>query len=259
MSQSADTACMIDVQYELQQLHENPEWLTVLKTYDRLITSSKKTNPESEGWMTRLREFDGVEPEDLSHIHGSLIAHGFLRFQIADRTSGMEYRLSQLGKQALTRPFVPEQDEQTADGLVDVSDVVTQTVDDVVTEQPEEIVSEQDENTVVTEVTAESTDEAASDEPAESTERTDVELVQNQLVEGTVETATTTDVNSVDSEPVESSVSLECPQPQELVQLTFDRVPQPIMVDQPQPAAVTKSVLEFPLPIIELDDLKKSA
>ena len=97
---------MINVQYELEQLDENPEWLTVLETYDRLIDASKKANPDSEGWIARLREFVDVESEDLSHIHGSLIAHGFLRFQIADRTSGMEYQLSQLGKKALVREIV---------------------------------------------------------------------------------------------------------------------------------------------------------
>jgi len=125
---------MIDLRYELEQLDENPEWLTVLETYDRLIDASKKENPDSEGWIPRLREFDDVENEDLSHIHGSLIAHGFLRFQIADRTSGMEYRLSQLGKQALAQGIVEsdvEANVESADQNEDVDPVTDASVDAV--------------------------------------------------------------------------------------------------------------------------------
>lgn len=146
---------MIDVHYELEQLHQNPEWLTVLETYDRLITSSKKANPESQGWLTRLREFEGVEPDDLSHIHGSLIAHGFLRFQIVDRTSGMEYQLSQLGKQALTHQFVEDEDDEVIISPVNADS------------QPVEA-----EHAVVAEIESVSDDQSELDEHVEPVEET---------------------------------------------------------------------------------------
>ena len=101
---------MIDTKYELDQLDQNPEWFTVLETYSRAAeeakAASKAAEKEFSGWVARVRDFESLEPEELSFIHGKLIALGFLKFQIADRTCGMQYRLSSLGVQALNRGLV---------------------------------------------------------------------------------------------------------------------------------------------------------
>lgn len=53
------------------------------------------------GWFDRIREVAGVDPAILSQVHGRLIAHGLLKCEIGQRSSGLVYKLSTAGKTAL--------------------------------------------------------------------------------------------------------------------------------------------------------------
>ena len=46
----------------------------------------------------------GLAPEQLSAIHGKLIALGMLKFEIGSRADGVQYQLTTLGRQALVPP-----------------------------------------------------------------------------------------------------------------------------------------------------------
>lgn len=58
---------------------------------------------KGDPWVDRICDLDGVEPDDLCKLHGKLIAAGFINFQMRNRTSGLEYRVANAGKQYLTR------------------------------------------------------------------------------------------------------------------------------------------------------------
>jgi hypothetical protein len=61
-------------------------------------------NAEAEpdtGWIPRLRELQGIAAERLAPLHGQLIAHGLLRFNLLGRTAGVGYRVTPEGRQLL--------------------------------------------------------------------------------------------------------------------------------------------------------------
>lgn len=92
---------MID--FELEQMLENPEWCLVLFHYNQMQIQAKDQNPEFDGWTVRQNEVEGVVPERLPRIHGKLIAFDLLKFQISGRDSGVFYQLTHLGKKMLPK------------------------------------------------------------------------------------------------------------------------------------------------------------
>ena len=58
-------------------------------------------DPEAEGWVERLQKVDQVEAEQLSRIHGKLIALGFLKFELGNRHAGVQYKITRSGQRAL--------------------------------------------------------------------------------------------------------------------------------------------------------------
>jgi hypothetical protein len=52
-------------------------------------------------WIPRLRELPGVAGDRLALLHGQLIAHGLLRFNLLGRTAGVGYRVTPEGRQLL--------------------------------------------------------------------------------------------------------------------------------------------------------------
>lgn len=54
-------------------------------------------------WIPRLRELPGIAVERLSPLHGQLIAHGLLRFNLLGRAAGMGYRVTPEGRDVLAR------------------------------------------------------------------------------------------------------------------------------------------------------------
>lgn len=55
------------------------------------------TTATEDRWLSRIDEVEGVEPEELSSVHGRLIAHGFLKFKLVGR-DGLVYQLTPLGR-----------------------------------------------------------------------------------------------------------------------------------------------------------------
>jgi hypothetical protein len=95
---------MIDADLELFDAH--PEWRPLLAAYHDGQTTRKVE------WCPRILEVDGAISEQISTIHGKLIALGLLRFEIASRADGVQYQVTPLGRQALlpaeSRQLAPE-------------------------------------------------------------------------------------------------------------------------------------------------------
>lgn len=69
--------------------------------------SSRDSKPVSRRihtWISRLREVEGVPHDRLAPIHGRLIAHGLLQFQLQGREDGVMYRVTSAGRQMLNTP-----------------------------------------------------------------------------------------------------------------------------------------------------------
>lgn len=83
---------------------------------------------KGDPWVDRICELDGVEPDRLCELHGKLIAAGFISFQIRNRTTGVEYRVANAGKQYLTRKLT-QASELTAEHP-DSSDLAAEETED---------------------------------------------------------------------------------------------------------------------------------
>ena len=115
---------MID--FELEELSRDTHWRPVLLAYleqEQAETAQARGTPSPNGpeikpreWIPRVADVEGVERENLSKIHGKLIALGYLKFQISSREKGMCYQVSPLGKQALEQNDSPEADSELSSG-----------------------------------------------------------------------------------------------------------------------------------------------
>ena len=97
---------MLDLDPELLEAH--PDWRQVLIAYRETLEPTPQADSEmsellAKGFRPRLRSVDGLAVEQLTRIHGKLIAHGLLQVEIASRTGGMLYQLTSLGRQACVR------------------------------------------------------------------------------------------------------------------------------------------------------------
>lgn len=98
---------MLDV--DVSVLDAPPEWRNVLLAYhddgsDSAHTSTAETAElAARGFRPRVRQVDGVPPDQMARVHGQLIAHGLLQVEIAGRTDGMLYQLTSAGRQACLR------------------------------------------------------------------------------------------------------------------------------------------------------------
>jgi hypothetical protein len=87
---------MIDHEIELFDAH--PEWRPLLAAYQDQIQAGKLA------WSPRITHVDGTPDNQLSLIHGKLIALGMLKFEISSRADGVQYQLTPIGRQALLPP-----------------------------------------------------------------------------------------------------------------------------------------------------------
>jgi hypothetical protein len=65
--------------------------------------SAEADADDDAGWIPRLRELQGIAAERLSPLHGQLIAHGLLRFNLLGRAAGVGYRVTPEGRDVLAR------------------------------------------------------------------------------------------------------------------------------------------------------------
>jgi hypothetical protein len=106
---SADINCMNDIDAESLDGGDG-SWRLVLAAYRVSQAQEIARNPESDGWLPRFRNVEGIEGEQLSKAHGQLIALGLLKFELAGRAEGIRYQVSQLGKQTLEHGKVSSAD-----------------------------------------------------------------------------------------------------------------------------------------------------
>ena len=130
---------MIDM--ELDLLRENPSWLVVLRAYETVFeelaaeSQAEKARPTDKNvpteeaaaledgeqeaddaetaspaaekirrprpWAPRLTTVEDVDSEELSRIHGRLIAYGLLKCDLADRSAGVVYQLTAEARKSL--------------------------------------------------------------------------------------------------------------------------------------------------------------
>jgi hypothetical protein len=67
----------------------------------------------SQPWVPRLTSVEGVESEELSKIHGRLIAYGLLKCDLADRSAGVVYQLTPEARRALASLETVDPDEDS--------------------------------------------------------------------------------------------------------------------------------------------------
>ncbi|MGE5193272.1 MAG: hypothetical protein ACM3U2_12320 [Deltaproteobacteria bacterium] len=83
---------------ELELFDAHPEWRPLLDAYQQRIAGEKLE------WSPRITALEGLGPEQLSAIHGKLIALGMLKFEIGSRADGVQYQVTPFGRQALLPP-----------------------------------------------------------------------------------------------------------------------------------------------------------
>ena len=104
----------------------NEQNLPILQSYAGRTLAAKAASNEHDGWLDRLESTDDFDSEQLTQIHGQLIALGMLKFKFTDRQTGLLYRVSDRGNVALQR--------QVAAGA---PEIVSMSVDVEAEEEPE--------------------------------------------------------------------------------------------------------------------------
>ena len=77
--------------------------LAVLSCYAVRDAAAKTSRPEYSGWLDRIIEIPGLDPSSLTSIHGYLIAQGLIRFEFTGRSVGLQYQLSPIGRESVSR------------------------------------------------------------------------------------------------------------------------------------------------------------
>ena len=95
--------------------------LQVMQAYAVRSTAAKAAAVEKfDGWLDRLDSVPGLSAEELTQLHGQLIALGFLKFEITGRSHGLRYQISPRGKQALDRAVAKSAEEDEGDNADEV-------------------------------------------------------------------------------------------------------------------------------------------
>ena len=96
--------------------------LLILQAYAERSAAAKASDSEYSGWLDRMEPSEEVTDEELTRIHGELIARGMVRFQLISPRTGLQYQLSDLGRDILKRQTVvfpsssaAEQDEPASE------------------------------------------------------------------------------------------------------------------------------------------------
>lgn len=99
---------------DLDVLRRNPHWLATLSAYwGRQLELQQQAASDAQGWVTRLTAVADVPEEQLSGIHGRLIAFGYLKFELTVKDASLRYQLTPLGRMAVTG----ETPAETADAV----------------------------------------------------------------------------------------------------------------------------------------------
>lgn len=88
-----------------QELSRTDAWRRVLEAYDDPSEPPIAPDANGELWRPRVARIEGVEPAQLSRLHGTLIALGCLKFDLSGKV-GVQYQLTTLGRRTLERGLV---------------------------------------------------------------------------------------------------------------------------------------------------------
>lgn len=83
-------------QSEFEPFDAQPEWRALLQAYAAAHLSAANTE-----WLPRQFSVENVARENLSSVHGKLVAYGFLKVDLAPNGDGVVYQVTTLGRQAL--------------------------------------------------------------------------------------------------------------------------------------------------------------
>ncbi|MBD3672483.1 MAG: hypothetical protein HUJ26_03055 [Planctomycetaceae bacterium] len=107
-------------------LRAHPQYHLLLNAYLECDQIERDRQEEFSGWLSRVNSVEGIEPEFMSRIHGKLISHGLLKFELGDRMEGMRYQLSETARRGLKQleqsgdsPACEEDEEDEIDSLTD--------------------------------------------------------------------------------------------------------------------------------------------
>ena len=81
----------------------DPQNLQVLEAYKVRAAAAKAATEDFTGWLERIDTLEGLTTEDLTRVHGQLIATGNLKFEISGRNVGLCYKISDRGRQTLQK------------------------------------------------------------------------------------------------------------------------------------------------------------
>lgn len=73
-------------------LEEDPHAAVLITAYKRASKSARKADKESDGWVCRISEIEGLDAEAVSAAHGYAIAANLIEVQVEDATTGLRYR-----------------------------------------------------------------------------------------------------------------------------------------------------------------------
>jgi hypothetical protein len=85
-----------------QELGQSEDWRRVLEAYAVPQQPQVQRDSPAEHWLSRVARVEGVDSTQLSKLHGTLIALGFLKFEISGKT-GIQYQLTPSGHQTLAQ------------------------------------------------------------------------------------------------------------------------------------------------------------
>ena len=106
---------MIDFELDLWQ--QSPAHETLLSFYLDQDRTLRELRPEYDGWFGRIEEHPQIPREELTAVHGNLIALGYLKVDIANRSSGVRYQITTAGKRQLdTAMAIAGEDDVCDDG-----------------------------------------------------------------------------------------------------------------------------------------------
>ena len=88
----------------------NPQNLQVMQAYAQRAFTAKVASEDYDGWLDRIDKLPDLTPEQLTQLHGQLIALGYLKFEIAGRSVGLRYQISSRGRQMLEKTLAAAED-----------------------------------------------------------------------------------------------------------------------------------------------------
>lgn len=73
-------------------LGDDPHTTILLSAYREASKAAKKASKESDGWVARIGEVEGLDDEQLAIAHGTAIAADLIDIRVEDAISGLRYR-----------------------------------------------------------------------------------------------------------------------------------------------------------------------